>query len=451
MSLRVKERLTGLAFIVILLALLGVCVAAYMKVFTPVTWISLETDHTGLQFNEGADVKLHGVLVGEVRTIASQGDGARLKLALDPAMARQIPGDVSARLLPKTLFGEKYVELVPPAAASGTIAPGTVITQDRTSTGVELESVLNNALPLLRALPPDKLSATLSAMATALEGRGEQLGETIVNLGDYVRELNEEMPTIEADLELLAEVLDNYHGALPDLMGVLRNLTVTANTITDQESQLKAFLTTTADFADDTRVFLDRYQGRLIQFGEVTRPVLDLLAAYAPEYPCLFAGLVEIKPAIEDTFATGRLHITLEIVANNGKYEPGRDEPEWLDRRGPDCRGLPNPNVPGAEHPIDNGYDYDGSRVNLPIELPGLTDAESTVTPPAGLPLIEPPGEENPAVFDPTMGYAGTAEEQAVIDPLVAAFTGQNVTDLSDLATLLWGPLLRGTTVNATS
>ncbi|HEY1178940.1 MAG TPA: MCE family protein [Phytomonospora sp.] len=451
MSLRVKERLTGLAFVVILLALLGVCVAAYMKVFTPVTWISLETDHTGLQFNEGADVKLHGVLVGEVRTIASQGDGARLKIALDPAMARQIPGDVSARLLPKTLFGEKYVELVPPAAASGTLAAGTVITQDRTSTGVELESVLNNALPLLRALPPDKLSATLSAMATALEGRGEQLGETIVNLGDYVRELNDEMPTIEADLELLAQVLDDYHGALPDLMGVLRNLTVTANTITDQESQLKAFLTTTADFADDTRVFLDRYQGRLIQFGEVTRPVLDLLAAYAPEYPCLFAGLVAIKPAIEDTFATGRLHITLEIVANNGKYEPGRDEPEWLDHRGPDCRGLPNPNVPGAEHPIDNGYDYDGSRVNLPIELPGLTDAESTVTPPAGLPLIEPPGEDNPAVFDPTMGYAGTEEEQAVIDPLVAAFTGQEVTDLSDLATLLWGPLLRGTTVNATS
>jgi len=454
MSLRVKERLTGLAFIVILLALLGVCVAAYMKVFTPVTWVSLETDHTGLQFNEGADVKLHGVLVGEVRTISSQGDGARLKLALDPSMAKQIPGEVSARLLPKTLFGEKYVELVPPAVSSDMIAAGTVITQDRTSTGVELEAVLNNALPLLRAIPPDKLSATLSALAKALEGRGEQLGETIVNLGDYVRALNKEMPTIERDLELLAQVLDNYHGALPDLMGVLRNLTVTANTITDQESQLKAFLTTTADFADDTRVFLDRYQGRLIQFGEVTRPVLDLLAAYAPEYPCLFAGLVAIKPAIEDTFATGRLHITLEIVQNNGKYEPGRDEPEWADHRGPDCRGLPNPNIPASERQVDNGYDYDGSRVNLPIDLPGLTDVDSggeAVTPPAGLPLIQPPGEENPAVFDPTMGYAGTAEEQAVIDPLVAAFTGQDVTDLSDLATLLWGPLLRGTTVNATS
>lgn len=450
MRLRTGERLTGLAFAVILVGLLGVCVAAYAKVFTPVVWVSLETDHTGLQFNRGADVKLHGVLIGEVRSIESGGGGAHLRLALDPDMARRVPAEVSARLLPKTLFGEKYVELVP-LAEDGVLAPDSTIGQDRTSTGVELESVLNNALPLLRALPPDKLSATLTAVATALEGRGDKLGATLVRLGDYVRALNEQMPTITEDLDLLATVLDDYKGAAPDLVGVLRNLTVTANTITDQRVQLQSFLTTTADFADVTRIFLDRYQGRLIQFGKVTAPVLDLLAAYAPEYPCVFQGIVKIQPAVEDTFSTGRLHITLEIVRNNGKYEKGRDEPAWNDHRGPDCRGLPDPAVPDGPNPVDNGYDWDGNRVNLPIDLPGLTDQKAAVAPPAGLPLIDEPGSDNPAVFDPTMGYAGTPEERAILNPLVAAATGQEVTSLSDLASLLWGPLLRGGTVNATS
>jgi phospholipid/cholesterol/gamma-HCH transport system substrate-binding protein len=46
------------------------------------------------------------------------------------------------------------------------------------------------------------------------------------------------------------------------------------------------------------------------------------------------------------------------------------------------------------------------------------------------------------------MGFAGTREEQALIKPLVAAATGVPVTDVPDLAVLLWGPLLRGTVVN---
>ena len=37
--------------------------------------------------------------------------------------------------------------------------------------------------------------------------------------------------------------------------------------------------------------FLDRYGDRIIQLGRVSAPVLELLAAYSPEYPCLLQGL----------------------------------------------------------------------------------------------------------------------------------------------------------------
>jgi len=48
----------------------------------------------------------------------------------------------------------------------------------------------------------------------------------------------------------------------------------------------------------------------------------------------------------------------------------------------------------------------------------------------------------------PTMGIAGTAQEKATIKPLLAAASGTAPQDVSDLAVLLWGPMMRGTVVN---
>ena len=48
------------------------------------------------------------------------------------------------------------------------------------------------------------------------------------------------------------------------------------------------------------------------------------------------------------------------------------------------------------------------------------------------------------------MGYAGTAQEKALVLPLVAAATGTPVSQVPDFADLFWGPLFRGTVVNAT-
>ena len=51
---------------------------------------------------------------------------------MDPEMIDQIPSNVTARLLPKTLFGEKFVSLVPPQGPSPTpLAAGDVIDEDR--------------------------------------------------------------------------------------------------------------------------------------------------------------------------------------------------------------------------------------------------------------------------------------------------------------------------------
>jgi phospholipid/cholesterol/gamma-HCH transport system substrate-binding protein len=426
-----RRRLLGIAFVVLLVAGLGLSVLQYRKAFTDVAWVTLRAARTGLQLSPGAEVKLRGVVVGEVRTVRSDGGGARLRLALDPALLAHIPAAVSARLLPKTLFGERYVALVPPPGpgTGRAIRDGDVIGQDRTTSGVELERVLDEALPLLQSIRPDRLATTLGALATALSGKGDQLGRDLVALDEYLAALNRDMPLIAEDVRRLAAVLDVYAGALPDLLAILRDAAVTAGTVAGQREQLAVFFADTTEAADVTRFFLQRHGDQLIRVGDVSRPLLELLAAYAPQYPCLMRGLVALQPRVEQVFAGGRMRITLEITRDNGKFRAG-DEPVYGARNGPDCRGLPDPGVPAPETPINDGYDYGAARPG-PAKLPvGLVPG---VVPAAGVPSAD----------------AGTAEERKLLEPLVGAAMGIPPAEVPDIAVLLWGPLLRGAVVNA--
>lgn len=393
-----RQSLLGLGFVIILCGLLALSIGVYKKAFTPVAWVTLRTDHAGMQLSEGADVKYRGVIVGDVRSISADGTAAVLRLALNPSQISLIPANVSARLLPKTLFGERYVELVGADTGGPTLKANALIDQDRSSSAVELERILDQALPLLQAIKPDKLAATLGALAYALDGRGEQLGEDISTANTYLGSLNEQMPTIAADVKKLAAVLDVYHGALPDLIEVLRNATVTMTTISDQRQQLQQFLISTTDLAQGTDRILTTYGDRIIQLGQVSRPVLELLAVYAPEYPCLMQGLVALQPNVEKVFASGRMHITLEVTKDQGKYQKG-DEPVYGANNGPNCRGLPNNvHVPAPGVEVNDGYDYGANR-KLTKGILGMT-------------YNKPPDQ------------------------------------VSDLAVLLWEPLLSGQVVN---
>ena len=114
-----------------------------------------------------------------MRKIDASTEGATIQLAINPAYLSEIPADVTARLLPKTLFGERYVALqLPPNPGSRHLADGDVIGQDRTSNAIELQKVIDDTLPLLKAVQPQDLAFTLGAIADALRGRGNSIGTT---------------------------------------------------------------------------------------------------------------------------------------------------------------------------------------------------------------------------------------------------------------------------------
>ena len=65
--------------------------------------------------------------------------------------------------------------------------------------------MLNDLYPLLRTVQPAELNYTLNALANALEGRGDKIGESLVTLDGYLKRMNPQIPALIDDIKLLAD------------------------------------------------------------------------------------------------------------------------------------------------------------------------------------------------------------------------------------------------------
>jgi phospholipid/cholesterol/gamma-HCH transport system substrate-binding protein len=412
----------GVAFLTVIALLIGLSIAIYQKVFDQVTTVTIKADRAGLQLAKFGDVRINGALVGQVRTVSQDGDDAVIRVALDPDEAKRIPENVSVQILPTTLFGQKFVSFVRPDHPSATpLADGAVIPANRVETNVELSRILANLFPLLRSVRPADLNATLNALATALGGRGEQLGATMDRLDSYLGVIDGHLPTLKQDLVKLADVADTYDLAAPDLLDTLRNLTVTGETVIDNSRQLGVFFSDLQGLADTSTRVLDENSANLIRVGQVTEPVLRLLAVYSPELPCLLKGAARYAPRLARTFEGNQVKQYLEFGTAQYRAYDERDRPVYGEvGHGPWCLGLPNPPVPAPSIALDQGSDLDENPPTSP--LPG--------SPISGLGRV---GTD----------YSGTTGEQQILNAMLAQRTGRPADSYGSLGSLMFGPLVR--------
>jgi phospholipid/cholesterol/gamma-HCH transport system substrate-binding protein len=427
----VQIRTVGVIFLAMLLAGVWFTYAIFTKQFTDVVPVTLRTSSIGLQLPMLADVKVRGMIVGEVREMTADGTGAVLELAIDPEKAGAIPENVTAAILPKTLFGQKYVSLQLPANPSAeALSAGDTISE--TDLPLEVEQVLADLYPLLRAVRPADLASTLNAVATALEGRGERLGDNLVRLDGYLTRLNPLVPGIVEDLRLMTTVSDIYADVMPEIGRLLRNQVVTGNTLVEKEEELRALFGDVAAFSDTARAFLEVNEDNIIRLGEVSVPTLALLEKYAPEYPCLLEGQADWIPRMAQGYRDYTLHINLETIPFQPTGYTPADRPEYGADYGPTCTTLPNPPYSQAN----------------PAPQPDFLAQRESDDGIAGShgKYRTAPGFGTPTAL--TSGWAGTAEEQRVIDALAAPVLGVRAEEVPDVTTLLLGPIARGNEVS---
>lgn len=451
---RLWHQVLGLVFLIVVALFIGGTIAVYNKAFADIVPVRLEVQRAGSQMSVGADVKVRGVIVGRVSAIEAMPGGAALKLALKPSKVDEIPTDVRARILPKTLFGQRYVSLrIPENPAGAHLEAGDVIQQDRSKTAIELQKVLTDVVPLLKAVQPQKLASTLNAVAGALEGRGEQLGDTLARVSKLLGEVNESLPDIKADISKFADVTEIYDKAAPDLLRALSDLTTTTRTILEKRADLRRLYASVIGVSTDLRRFLAVNKQNLIDLTAAAQPTLDVLAKYAPEYPCLLRQIAQSIPNARKAFGAGTEHpessrVLIEFIPGRGAYEPGIDEHINGDHRGPRCYPLPeNPRENHFPQYPPGGPVEDGARKP---PAPGPPDRDLP-KPVKGLQAPFKPGVWSDGGGGSGLLAGGAAPrianspaEQRLISVLVAPQLGVPARSVPGWSSLLVGPLYRG-------
>ncbi len=348
----------GIVFICLVLLGMWLTYAVFTKQFTEYEEVTLKTSNVGLQLPIRGDVKVRGVLVGEVLDAEPNADdGVDVTLGIYPDKVDDVPADVSGLIVPKTLFGEKYVSLIVPDGSSyQPIKADAVI--ERTEVATEVEEVLADLHPLLTAVKPEDLNLTLTAIATALEGRGSELGENLETVDSYLKRINPQIPALVEDLRLTAEVSDIYADILPEIGQILDDTIVTIGTLEEKEASFRDLLVDIRSFSDTARAFLAANADRLERFGEISTAQLEVLSRYSTEFPCLAKGILNAEKLEAEAFRGFELHIILETLPNQPRAYDAGDRPHFGDNRGPACVHLPNPPNPVTHQPnFNDGVD----------------------------------------------------------------------------------------------
>jgi phospholipid/cholesterol/gamma-HCH transport system substrate-binding protein len=436
----VKRRLLGVLLLALVAGLVALSIAFYNKVFTDKVEVTLKADHTGNELLIDSDVKERGVIVGSVKSVHSDGDGAIVKLELSPGRVKDIPKNVRAQILPKTLFGEQYVALIVPkqcetsAAACPPIKAHDTIPQDRSKGALETERVLGDILPLLTAVQPAQLNATLTALAEALHGRGEELGRTLVNFDKYLKIINPHTKQLVDDLAKLGQVSLEYNSLAPDIFSMLKNLETSAKTLIARRAALDSLLVTGTDASHVLSGFLSDNEQRIITVTGQTTKIYSLLDEYSPEFSCLFTGVNNLYKLESSAIYDHKIHLGVIINANNlGGYHKNKqvdDTPKLVTGYGPNCFGLPdNPQPTDA-----NG------RFQVPAKFRCLRDG---VNGGALTKEAESPNCKTSSSSD-TNRALNSPEEDAYVNSLIAGELNTTPDKVPGVSTLLAAPLLRG-------
>jgi phospholipid/cholesterol/gamma-HCH transport system substrate-binding protein len=218
----------------------------------------LEASFAGVQgLVVQSDVDVSGVRVGRVTSIVPDGQGGALVTMVIEGPVR-LREDTRALLRPKTLIGEKFVELVRRTGSTAAYASdGYTLPRAQTGQAVEIDAVLNALDPQTRAA----LSQTLRELGVAVDGRQADVSAAIpeveqaaANLRPIARIADARQQEIDRILTDLAVIM----AALADEQDALGRVIVSGDVATGALSRRDQQLAGTIQQADRLFASLDQ-------------------------------------------------------------------------------------------------------------------------------------------------------------------------------------------------
>jgi virulence factor Mce-like protein len=252
---RRQHVLTGAIAIVLLFAAITVGVKGAFGAFDGGYELVGTFDAAGQGLLSGSDVKVRGVNIGQVRRIELIDGQAEITLRIKDG--EDVPDGATATIRPKTLFGEKFVDIDPDTADDGAeiLEDGDRITN--TQGGFELERVLADTFPLLQAIDEEELMTVISSLAEGADGLGDEINRTIANSDELSQVFAENAANTEQFLEDLALLSQELAGQADTILGLADAANAALPTLNENEDDLVELLQQASRLSSDVADLLE--------------------------------------------------------------------------------------------------------------------------------------------------------------------------------------------------
>jgi virulence factor Mce-like protein len=218
----------------------------------------------------GGDVKVRGVLVGRIQGIDLL-DGERAVVHMRLEDQYDFPRDTEAEIRSKTVFGQKWIELIPPQESDeARLVSGDQIPDSATTEPLELESSLQLGHELLTAIPLEDLSSVLRALAEGFSGQ-EKDARIATDKGLIaLRAINSRSDEFDLSLRQLREFADWARDNDDDLLSFMSALDTANRALVGAAPEFRSSMQSVPVFLNDLAAWQELTEedlGRLVDEG----------------------------------------------------------------------------------------------------------------------------------------------------------------------------------------
>jgi virulence factor Mce-like protein len=393
-------------------------------------------------------VRYHGVNVGRISAIESGTATSRVRLAIEPGALQVIPSSVVARIVPRTFFGDIYLQLVdgPGDRSASGLRRGETISIDHSPDAMALYDVFTKIVDLFSQIRPERMQTALTAISQSLDHRGTKIGSTIDDLSAAAGTLTPSLMRFLDATPQFRDVMTALHTATPDIVTTLSAATSVSNRMVEDQRHFSSAMDGFARFSSVLTSFLSDHREQMITVVDAAGKILATTATQPLGLVDTLAGAQAFGEAGAKVFATGKFNITAVATFAGPMPYALSDCPVYGSRSGARCAdSAPSGAVP--EQPEDPLRRPATDLPLTPFTPPAPHLPNQTALPPGpGLPASAPiPTEAAPAsaVIDTDRQAHALAVLQDTLAPQAAgSSTAPNIATV-----LILGPLVRGTEV----
>lgn len=236
----------------------------------------------------GEDVEVHGVPVGEIRSIELAGDKVRVRFTVKNSI--KLGDRTSAEVKVATLLGTHYLAVDP--AGSGSLEE---IPLSRTSVPYNLQDVLEKGTGNLQKLDPVLLAKALTETSKTLTATGENIGPALTGIARLSEAVQSRSGQTVELLTATRKVTDQLAASSGDITALMRQSNLVISEITKRREAIHTLLTETTQLARGLGGIIDDTEADI---GPAYRQLNGVLKTLREQDATLKGLLDKIAPTV---------------------------------------------------------------------------------------------------------------------------------------------------------